>query len=179
MKQLKNMQIIGIDNGYGNLKTASGIFPRQRPDLRPRARPRAGPAGLRRQIPRHRQRTPGVHPGQGQQPGSLCPDARRYRAVQPARRPLRQLHAERGLSYSALIVPAVNAYYGKPTVDEGLRETIRSIVREELATAPVQLGDLLQALKTAVPVDHPASPSAHDDEPDEDDLDDALDSFGC
>lgn len=33
---------------------------------------------------------------------------------------LRQLHAERNLSYSALIVPAVNAYYGKPTVDEGL-----------------------------------------------------------
>lgn len=88
---------------------------------------------------------------------------------------LRQLHAERGLSYSALIVPAVNAYYGKPTVDEGLRETIRSIVREELATAPVQLGDLLQALKTAVP----ASPFAHDDEPDENNLDDALDSFGC
>lgn len=89
--------------------------------------------------------------------------------------PLRQLHAERGLSYSALIVPAVNAYYGKPTVDEGLRETIRSIVREELAVAPVQLGDLLQALKTAVP----ASLFAHDDEPDENDLDDALDSFGC
>ena len=92
---------------------------------------------------------------------------------------LRQLHVERGLSYSALIVPAVNAYYGKPTADESLRETIRSIVREELETAPVQLGDLLQALKTAVPVDHPASPSAHDDEPDDDDLDDALDSFGC
>ena len=88
---------------------------------------------------------------------------------------LRQLHAERGLSYSVLIVPAVNAYYGKPTVDEGLRETIRSIVREELAVAPVQLGDLLQALKTAVP----ASPFAHDDELDENDLDDALDSFGC
>ncbi len=88
---------------------------------------------------------------------------------------LRQLHAERGLSYSALIVPAVNAYYGKPTVDEGLRETIRSIVREELAVAPVQLGDLLQALKTAVP----ASPFAHDDEPDENDLNNALDSFGC
>ena len=30
-------------------------------------------------------------------------------------------------------------------------------------------------LKTAVP----ASPFAHDDEPDENDLDDALDSFGC
>ena len=88
---------------------------------------------------------------------------------------LRQFHAERGLSYSALIVPAVNAYYGKAPADESLRETIRSIVQEELAAAPVQLGDLLQALKTAVP----ASPSAHDDEPDEDDLDDALDSFGC
>ena len=87
---------------------------------------------------------------------------------------LRQLHAERGLSYSALIVPAINAYYGKSPTDEDLRETIRSIVREELAVAPVQLGDLLQALKTAVP----ASPFAHDDEPDDDDLDDALDSFG-
>ena len=88
---------------------------------------------------------------------------------------LRQLHAERGLSYSALIVPAVNAHYGKAATDESLRETIRSIVREELVTAPVQLGDLLQALKTAVP----ASSSAQDDEPDDDDLDDALDSFGC
>ena len=92
---------------------------------------------------------------------------------------LRQLHAERGLSYSALIVPAVNAYYGKPAADEGLRETIRSIVREELAAAPVQLGDLMQVLKTTVPVEHPASPSAHNDEPDDDDLNDALDSFGC
>ena len=79
------------------------------------------------------------------------------------------------MSYSALIVPAVNAHYGKAATDESLRETIRSIVREELAVAPVQLGDLLQALKTAVP----ASPSAQDDEPDDDDLDDALDSFGC
>lgn len=92
---------------------------------------------------------------------------------------LHQLHAERSLSYSALIVPAINAYYGKSSTDESLRETIRSIVREELATAPVQLVDLLQALKTAVPVEHPASPSVHDDEPDENDLDDALDSFGC
>ena len=79
------------------------------------------------------------------------------------------------MSYSALIVPAVNAYYGKAPADESLRETIRSIVREELAVAPVQLGDLLQALKTAVP----ASPFAHDDDPDENNLDDALDSFGC
>ena len=92
---------------------------------------------------------------------------------------LRQLHAERGLSYSALIVPAVNAYYGKPTVDEGLRETIRSIVQEELAAPSVQLGDLLKALKTATPAAIPLSPSTQDDEPDDDDLDDALDSFGC
>ena len=92
---------------------------------------------------------------------------------------LRQFHVERGLSYSALIVPAVNAFYGKSPMDESLRETIRSIVQEELAAAPVQPGDLLQALKTAVYVEHSASLPAHDDEPDEDDLDDALDSFGC
>ena len=90
---------------------------------------------------------------------------------------LRQLHAERGLSYSALIVPAVNAYYGKPAADEGLRKTIRSIVREELATAPVQLGDLLKVLNRVVPPT--ASSSIRSDEPDEEDLDDALDSFGC
>ena len=92
---------------------------------------------------------------------------------------LHQLHTERGLSYSALIVPAVNAHYGKAATDESLRETIRSIVREELAAAPVQLGDLLQALKTATPAEIPLSHPAQDDEPDDDDLDDALDSFGC
>lgn len=70
---------------------------------------------------------------------------------------LRQLHAERGLSYSALIVPAVNAYYGEAPADEGLRETIRSIVRDELAAAPVQLGDLLQALNTFTPQTPPTS----------------------
>ena len=90
---------------------------------------------------------------------------------------LRQLHAERGLSYSALIVPAVNAYYGKPTADEGLRETIRSIVREELAAPSVQLGDLLKALIMVAPPT--ASSSIRSDEPDDDDLDDSLDSFGC
>lgn len=90
---------------------------------------------------------------------------------------LRHLHAERGLSYSALIVPAVNAYYGKPTADEGLRETIRSIVREELAAPSVQLGDLLKALIMVAPPT--ASSTNRSDEPDDDDLDDALDSFGC
>ena len=64
---------------------------------------------------------------------------------------LRQLHAESGMSYSTLIIPAINAYYGKASSDESVRETIRSIVREELATVPVQLGDLLQALNTFTP----------------------------
>lgn len=92
---------------------------------------------------------------------------------------LHQLHTARGLSYSALIVPAINAYYGKSSTDESLRETIRSIVREELTVAPIQLGDLLQVLKTATPAAISLSPSTQDDEPDDDDLDDALDSFGC
>ena len=90
---------------------------------------------------------------------------------------LRQLHAERGVSYSALIVPAINAYYGKSPTDESLQETIRSIVREELAAAPVQLGDLLQALNMVTSSTAPSSIQSN--EPDEDDLDDALDSFGC
>lgn len=90
---------------------------------------------------------------------------------------LRQLHAGRGMSYSALIVPAVNAYYGKAPADESLRETIRSIVREELAAPSVQLGDLLKALIMVAPPT--ASSSIRSDEPDDDDLDDALDSFGC
>lgn len=89
---------------------------------------------------------------------------------------LRQLHAERGLPYSALIVPAINAYYGKSPTDESLREMIRAIVQEKLATAPVQLGDLLQVLNRVAP---PTASSIRSDEPDEDDLDDALDSFGC
>ena len=87
---------------------------------------------------------------------------------------LRRLHEERGLSYSALIIPAVNSYYGKAPADEHLRETIRSIVREELAATPVPLGPLLQALKTSVPVSSPIQ----EDTPDDDDLDGALDSFG-
>ena len=86
---------------------------------------------------------------------------------------LRQLHAERGLSFSALIIPAVNAYYGKSPTDESLRETIRSIVQEELAAPSVQLGDLLKALIMVAPPT--ASSSIRSDEPDDDD----LDSFDC
>lgn len=76
------------------------------------------------------------------------------------------------MSYSALIVPAVNAYYGKAPADESLRETIRSIVREELAAPSVQLGDLLKALIMVAP---PTASSIRSDEPDDDD----LDSFDC
>ena len=90
---------------------------------------------------------------------------------------LRQLHAGRGMSYSALIVPAVNAYYGKAPADESLRETIRSIVREELAAPSVQLGNLLQTLNIVTSSTAPSP--IRSDEPDDDDLDDALDSFGC
>ena len=89
---------------------------------------------------------------------------------------LRQFHAERGLSYSALIVPAVNAYYDKSPTDEGLRETIRAIVREELAAPSVQFGDLLQTLNIVTSSTAPSP--IRSDEPDDDDLDDALDSFG-
>lgn len=63
--------------------------------------------------------------------------------------------------------------YGKAPADESLRETIRSIVREELAAPSVQLGDLLKALIMVAPPT--ASSSIRSDEPDDDD----LDSFGC
>jgi len=86
---------------------------------------------------------------------------------------LHQLHTERGLSYSALIVPAINAYYGKSSTDESLRETIRSIVREELAAPSVQLGDLLQTLNIVTSSTAPSP--IRSDEPN----DDNLDSFGC
>ena len=67
--------------------------------------------------------------------------------------------------------------YGKAPADESLRETIRSIVREELAAPSVQLGDLLKALIMVAPPT--ASSSIRSDEPDDDDLDDDLDSFGA
>lgn len=67
--------------------------------------------------------------------------------------------------------------YGKAPADESLRETIRSIVQEELAAPSVQLGDLLQTLN--IVTSSTASSSIRSDEPDDADLDDALDSFGC
>ena len=56
-------------------------------------------------------------------------------------------------------------------------QEVRSIVREELAAPSVQLGDLLKALIMVAPPT--ASSSIRSDEPDDDDLDDDLDSFGC
>ena len=86
---------------------------------------------------------------------------------------LRRLHEERGLSYSALIIPAVNAYYGKAPADEHLRETIRSIVREELAAASCSAWPA-----AASPTSFCRSSPIQADTPDDDDLDGALDSFG-
>ena len=56
-------------------------------------------------------------------------------------------------------------------------QEVRAIVREELAAPSVQLGDLLKALIMVAPPT--ASSSIRSDEPDDDDLDDDLDSFGC
>ena len=67
--------------------------------------------------------------------------------------------------------------YGKAPADESLRETIRSIVREELAAPSVQFGDLLQTLNIVTSSTAPSP--IRSDEPDDDDLDDALDIFGC
>ena len=67
--------------------------------------------------------------------------------------------------------------YGKAPANESLRETIRSIVQEELAAPSVQLGDLLQTLN--IVTSSTATSPIRSDEPDDDDLDDALDSFGC
>ena len=152
MKQLKNMQIIEIDNGYGNLKTASGIFP-------------ASVLTFDHE-PVHAQ--------------DLLVYDGKYHVIGSGHRefiPDKVSNPDHYVLTLAGIGPAVNAYYGKPTVDEGLRETIRSIVREELAAPSVQLGDLLQTLNIVTSSTAPSP--IRSDEPDDDDLDDALDSFGC
>ena len=88
MKQLKNMQIIGIDNGYGNLKTASGIFPASvlTFDHEPiHAQDLLVYDGKYHVIGSgHRE----FAPDKVSNPNHY-PDPRRHRAVQPVRRPLR------------------------------------------------------------------------------------------
>lgn len=90
---------------------------------------------------------------------------------------LRKQHQEQDQTYSALIASAVNAYFGGQNsdtqlFDEKQRDEIRAIVREEMATAPLSVGSLLQLLGQA------PQPITENNEPDDDELDDILESFG-
>lgn len=90
---------------------------------------------------------------------------------------LRKQHQEQNETYSALIASAVNAYFGiqsgkTRSFDENQRDEIRAIVREEIAAAPLSVGSLLQLLGQA------PQPIPENNEPDDDELDDILESFG-
>ncbi len=90
---------------------------------------------------------------------------------------LQKQHQEHNETYSALIASAVNAYFGGQSsdmqlFDERQRDEIRAIVREEMATAPLSVGSLLQLLGQA------PQPIPENNEPDDDELEDILESFG-
>lgn len=90
---------------------------------------------------------------------------------------LRKQRQEQNETYSALIVTAVNTYYGDrnsdtKSFDENQRDEIRAIVREEMAAAPLSIGSLLQLLGQA------PQPIPENNEPDDDELDDILECFG-
>ncbi len=92
---------------------------------------------------------------------------------------LRRQHHEKNETYSALIALAVNAYFGDQSGDTQLfdknqRDEIRAIVREEMAAAPLSVDGLLQLLGQAPQTE----PIPENNEPDDDELDDILDSFG-
>ena len=86
---------------------------------------------------------------------------------------LRALHDEKHASYTELIIPAVNDYYGHPkesrpfTMEQTAQ--IRAIVREEMLN-PLLLGQL--------PPFSGQSPVQENIEPDDDELDEILDNFG-
>lgn len=89
---------------------------------------------------------------------------------------LRKQRQEQNQTYSALIASSVNAYYGgqgsdAKSFDENQRDEIRAIVREEMAAAPLSVGSLLQLLQAPQPI-------TENNEPDDDELDDILESFG-
>ena len=90
---------------------------------------------------------------------------------------LRKQRQEQNQTYSALIASAVNVYFGGQNsdtqlFDEKQRDEIRAIVREEMAAAPLSVGSLLQLLGQA------PQPITENNEPDDDELDDILESFG-
>ncbi len=90
---------------------------------------------------------------------------------------LQKQYQEHNETYSTLIASAVNAYFGGQSsgtqlFDENQRDEIRAIVHEELAAAPLSVGSLLQLLGQA------PQPIPENNEPDDDELDDILESFG-
>lgn len=92
---------------------------------------------------------------------------------------LRKQSHEQNQTYSALIAVAVNAYFGghsraPQSFDENQRDAIRAIVREEMAAAPLSVGSLLQLLGRVPQTE----PIPENNEPDDDELDDILESFG-
>lgn len=92
---------------------------------------------------------------------------------------LRKQHQEQDQTYSALIASAVNAYFGGQNsdtqlLDEKQRDEIRAIVREEMAAAPLSVGGLLLLLGQASQTE----PIPENNEPDDDELDNILESFG-
>ena len=92
---------------------------------------------------------------------------------------LQKQHQEHNETYSALVAIAVNAYFGGQSsdtqlFDENQRDEIRAIVREEMAAAPLSVGSLLQLLGQAPQME----PILENNEPDDDELDDILESFG-
>ncbi len=92
---------------------------------------------------------------------------------------LRMQRQQQNETYSTLIALAVNGYFGSQSsdaqsFDENQRDEIRAIVREELTAAPLSVGGLLQLLGHA-----PHTESIpENNEPDDDELDDILESFG-
>lgn len=92
---------------------------------------------------------------------------------------LRKQRQEQNETYSALIASAINAYYGgqgsdAKSFDENQRDEIRSIVREEMAAVPLSIGSFFQLLGQAPQTE----PIPENNEPDDDELDDILESFG-
>ncbi len=92
---------------------------------------------------------------------------------------LRKQHQEHNETYGALIASAVNAYFGSQSrdtqlFDEKQRDEIRAIIREEMAAAPLSVGGLLHLLGQALQTE----PIPENNEPDDDELDDILESFG-
>lgn len=92
---------------------------------------------------------------------------------------LRKQRQEQNETYSALIASAVNAYFGGQSdktnsFDEKQLDEIRAIVREEMAAVPLSIGSLFQLLGQVPQTE----PIPENNEPDDDELDDILESFG-